>query len=192
MKVTAILTVVSLCLAGLVKAAPVDEQQRSGIVISNKNGEKEIDFEYFLSTIDAIESNETEDDSEIEKQMKIFVNLIMEEVQEQKLMEKFLHDLVNASNLQDSFEKSDGSNKIFPVSEALSPSKKSQSEGVLERRRFKYRSCEEVWRRKNLSPEEYEREVEACRRRLKEGTGVLVEPIKRAARAVFNWLKESF
>lgn len=54
MKVCGILTVASFCLTGLIDAAPVDGFPESRINKFDKNGEKEIDYEYFLKSLDAI------------------------------------------------------------------------------------------------------------------------------------------
>lgn len=190
MKVSAILTVVSICLAGIVKAAPVGALKTSGIVILDEYGKKEIDLDYLLSSIEAIASSETKDSSIAEKTEKI-VNSVMKEIQEQGLLEKFLYDLVSVSQLQDGFEES--GKKLSLVNESLSPSEKRQFEGILEPR-FISRNwrCRKLRQRNGELSEEYQERVKECKIRQEKHTGVAIDPIKRATKAVLDWFKARF
>lgn len=131
MKVSATLKAVSLCLAGLVKAAPVDGSAELGIVMCGEKGDKYIDFKYALSKIQGIdESTETESDSSMTDKKQQVVDQLIKEIQEQDFLEKFLSELMSAFQLQDGFEESVDSNKRSEVSKALSPSEKKMFEGV--------------------------------------------------------------
>lgn len=99
MKLSVILTVASLCLARLAVAAPVTVPEASEIVNIDENGEKHVNLEYFLSSIEAIYDSDSAI-SEIDQ--KKFVVDSMEEVKEQGLLGEFAKELVNIFQLEDS------------------------------------------------------------------------------------------
>lgn len=145
MKVFSILTIVSIFLAGLVKAAPVDELKASRIVAIGESGEKDIDFDIILSMIEAIDESNTEDDSSITDKEEQFVEKLMEVVQEEDLMGSFLSKLVRASQSQNGFkegvestessqasgEDSQDASASSEMSETISSSEKRQIEEVV-------------------------------------------------------------
>lgn len=91
MKVSAILTIASLCFVGKTKAAPAVGSSASEIVKIDGKGKNELDVDYDLSTINAInKKHETGGDSSIlETDQDEFIVKVMEKIKEERLMDEF-------------------------------------------------------------------------------------------------------
>lgn len=90
MKVSGIIAVASLCLAGLIEAAPVAEKPESKIVKIDENGER-IDFEYVSNLMEPfIKRLKTGKASPIiEKDEVLFIEQVMKEIEEHYFKEEF-------------------------------------------------------------------------------------------------------
>lgn len=109
MKVSAILTVASLFLAGLVKAAPVFESAASGIATRDVEEERNFYWESALSSMKDITQKikAGEASSIVDKYEKEFIDQIKKEFQKHGLMKKFGNEQVSLSQSQDGFEEGD-------------------------------------------------------------------------------------
>lgn len=138
MKLSAILTIVSLYLVGLTVAAPIVESSESRIVKINGNGVKEIDLAYLFSLIDAIiHRAETDGNGSITEQDKIFIVQLILEIQNEGLMEE-LADELNKARLHEGFELADvdqkSSGKVSERKQSASPISPNSDTSVQEKR----------------------------------------------------------
>lgn len=108
MKVSAILTIATLCLAGITVAAPISEPSASGIVEISKNGVENINFDYVSSSIeDMKERSRTEGFDSIEEEDVEFLDKLLQEIKIQGFLEEFLEEMESASQLGNDFKNSE-------------------------------------------------------------------------------------
>lgn len=131
MKVSIILTVASLCLAGLAKSAPVEVSTASEIIKTDEEGVAKIDFGYVVSSVNAMFVKFlTEGEDAITKEDKEFF-AELDEIDKLGLLDG-LDEQAGASELEDGFESVITQEMSDKVSEAMQSARASllNSEGM--------------------------------------------------------------